>query len=613
LIFKSMIFPCRSCRNKEKYPNEEPLFSLPTDATKSGDYVTDKDAVNLSHVGQNVYEILRKKYGKHHLKEWDVSQGKMIGKMDQTPRFNESINDNHSDWFPEKICEIISRTKHWCDILSLSPPDGLFLDKFKEALQTINSRPRELDEKGNKKPPIIIRIMFGNLIGMPTNCNAVIKELTEGLPTDESCNIRVWVGAWRRRLSWNHAKIIAVDGRYLHTGGHNLWDRHYLKHNPVHDLSLEIEGEITHDAHIFANFQWAFIKKKQNTRWGQIAEKFPDSYPTTWKTRVIVSEFPVSIAKEFPDIYTQKCVPSYEEIEGICPVIAVGRLGAVTKIVDTNLRQNRPSDYALVAMINSAMRSIKMVLQDLGPIAFPGTKVPLPGLVWPRNYLQALAHAIWRRNVVVNIILSNPQSRPDNLQAKDGAYGNGYSCVDVAAKIVKQIQKSYPRAKTEELRKKVAKNLFISFIRREGKTTYEDGATIGLHSKHFIVDDTCFYVGSQNLYYSDLAEWGVIIDNAEKTADVMAEYWDPMWSSSYTPEDCDLDVLFENVNKKTSIKKEAQIQLHRTMNARTLKSVYHEPININDNYSFYEKEGKNSKKSQSQRKLRNTMIRALKD
>jgi len=31
--------------------------------------------------------------------------------------------------------------------------------------------------------------------------------------------------------------------------------------------------------------------------------------------------------------------------------------------------------------------------------------------------------------------------------------------------------------------------------------------TMGNHSKHFIVDDIATYIGSQNLYVCDLAEW----------------------------------------------------------------------------------------------------------
>jgi hypothetical protein len=36
----------------------------------------------------------------------------------------------NDDWFPEKMqkmSEIVSHTEVWCDVMSLAPPDGLFL------------------------------------------------------------------------------------------------------------------------------------------------------------------------------------------------------------------------------------------------------------------------------------------------------------------------------------------------------------------------------------------------------------------------------------------------------------------------------------------------------
>lgn len=99
----------------------------------------------------------------------------------------------------------MKKTQHWCDVMSLGPPDGLFMTYFQDALQVIAE-----NAKG-KQEPIIVRMMFGNIVGMPVNCNRVIKVLTQKIPYD--ANIRLWVGAWRRGVSWNHAKIVAVDGR----------------------------------------------------------------------------------------------------------------------------------------------------------------------------------------------------------------------------------------------------------------------------------------------------------------------------------------------------------------------------------------------------------------
>ena len=230
----------------------------PRNYEDSGDEADDKSSVKLSYVGLAAYDTLRTSHSWYHHQLWNITSGKVVGPLHQTPRTAwmspTDPPEGNDGWFPEKLAEIISRTEHFCDIMSLSPPDGQFLDEIKKALAVI------ADKATVRLEPITIRMMFGNIIGMPVNCDAVIKSLTEDLP--ENSNIHVWVGAWRKGVSWNHAKIIAVDGHYLHTGGHNMWDPHYLRNNPIHDLSLELEGKVAKDGHLFANEQWAFIDRK---------------------------------------------------------------------------------------------------------------------------------------------------------------------------------------------------------------------------------------------------------------------------------------------------------------------------------------------------------------
>lgn len=484
----------------------------------SGDEIHDKDAVNLSHVGKAAYEVLRTKHNQHHHNLWNVTSGVVVGPVDQTPidawtRDSEYPPDSHDDWyvyctipiifrkfsyfslfsrFPKKLASIMVKTKVWCDVMSLGPPDGVFMDEMKLALQ-------EMARNAKDSPkPVIVRFMFGNIVGMPVNCNKLIKHLMDGIET--SANLQVWVGAWRRGVSWNHAKIIAVDGLYLHTGGHNLWDFHYLKHSPVHDLGVEAQGRVAHDGHRYANEQWAFIEYKQDTFCGQIVDKLPDGLPLVAKTRVTISEWPKGKSSEFPPMYRKAMTPRREPIVNEVPMITMGRYGTI-------LRYARPSDDAFCAMFESAKTIIRLALQDLGPVCIPGTRIPLPGCVWPKNYLSILGKAIWERHVDVEICLSNPGSIPGGLSPTEAQYGNGWSCVDVAAEIIKTIKKQYPDASAERLRQCVADNLRVCFIREKRGSKYPDGASMGMHAKHFIIDDVCSYTGSQNLYVCDLAEW----------------------------------------------------------------------------------------------------------
>lgn len=56
------------------------------------------------------------------------------------------------------------------------------------------------------------------------------------------------------------------------------------------------------------------------------------------------------------------------------------------------------------------------------------------------------------------------------------------------------------------------------------------------------------YIGSQNLYVCDLAEWGVLIDDEETIQKFMAEYWTPMWENSHTGEDVDVDAVMDGLD-----------------------------------------------------------------
>lgn len=495
--------------------------------------VNDDDANGLTNVGMAAYNVLSKQHGKHHLHLWNVTSGRVINELDLTPKgcFGRTDDppDGHSDWLPEKMGKILRQTKTWADVMSLSPPDGKFLEELRDAITHIN-------RNSDGESPPVIRMMFGNIIGMPVNCTAVLKELTRDIGPDP--NILLWVGAWRNGVSWNHAKMIAVDGKFLHTGGHNLWDKHYLRYSPVLDLSVELRGPVAHDGHMFANNAWKYIKHVQGNFGGRLMENWPDSFPVILKGRVIVTAFPEDEASEFPPLYQPSMMPELPfDSEGSVKIITMGRTGSGA----------HPSDDAFVAMLNASQKVVRMALQDLGPVCFPGTLRALPGTSWPHGYLKAIARGIWKRGIDVEIVLSNPHSVPAGLSMAEANYGNGWSCVDVASEIIKAIQKQFPDAEESILAEKVKDNLRICFLRSEQGTQFEDGSSKGMHSKHFIVDDKCTYIGSQNLYVCDLSEWGVVIDNVEQTRKFKETYWDRLWRASYTGDDVDVVSVMEGL------------------------------------------------------------------
>lgn len=516
--------------------------------------VVDSDAVHLSYVGKAAYEVLRSEYGGQHHALWNATLGSLVSNtLDQTPP-HEVVSSSegldpvgkHSDWLPDKMGDMLSRTKVWADVMSLGPPDGLFMEAFQNALQKVAIRAHQDDKI------VTVRMMFGNIIGMPLNCNELILKLTTLVPAECQNNLHMWVGAWRKGVSWNHAKLIAVDGLYLHTGGHNMWDYHYLKDSPVYDLSMELAGPICHDGHLFANDQWDFIESIQTTCCGEFIDKLPDNMPLIARTRVAVSEHPKGRTTIFPPPYQRKLVRDVKKTkegdddhkENNVPMLSVGRYGSL-------LKYYRPADAAFVAMFNASQKHIRLTLQDLGPVCIPKTNVALPGCVWPKDYLTCFGNALMR-GVDVDIILSNPNSIPGGLSPTEANYGNGWDCNEVASEIAKCMKNSNSDASLETIRQHLQDHLKVCFIKRSAlhRSKYESDMTIGLHSKHFIIDDQTAYVGSQNLYICDLAEWGVVIDHQPTVAAMMEQYWIPLWQTSYDGTDMNLDTVMATLDTR---------------------------------------------------------------
>ena len=93
------------------------LFCRKHDDESSGDELFDKDAKNLSHVGEAVHAALGRHHNRHHHSQWNVTSGKIIGSVDDTPRSvwgtAADPQEDNDDWFPEKLAEIIGRTEAW--------------------------------------------------------------------------------------------------------------------------------------------------------------------------------------------------------------------------------------------------------------------------------------------------------------------------------------------------------------------------------------------------------------------------------------------------------------------------------------------------------------------
>jgi phosphatidylserine/phosphatidylglycerophosphate/cardiolipin synthase-like enzyme len=398
-----------------------------------------------------------------------------------------SLCTGHSDALYDEIYQALVATQAYADVANLSPPDGRFLAAIRNALTF-------LARSGSTAR---VRFLFGDVISQSVDTAGLLASLTRDLPA--GAQLQVHVGAYRKGLaSWNHAKMVAIDDTLLIQGGHNFWTDHYLTTSPVHDLSLRVRGTAAIDAHLIANVLWDFTC----TNPGGFSATSRASYPAG--------------APDCPTAYTwQPQTPFATAVR----VIGAGRLGAVG---------DDPSDAALLAMVAAARTTVRLSQQDFGPPRVGG--IDIGG--WPKPMLGELGRALVR-GVTVYAVLSNPYSIPGGLTGMEATYGNGWTAGDVAAAIELWFQENPAELPVGTVARDLICTRFnAALLRFSNEDVWPGGANIGNHAKLIVVDDLAFYLGAQNLYVSDLSEYGLFVDSQTSTAELLTEYWTPLWQRS---------------------------------------------------------------------------------
>lgn len=385
------------------------------------------------------------------------------------------------DFMALRIHDLIGGAEDFVDITTLYPlPDGQFKTWIRDGL-------RELASSGRH---VRVRILAGYSPKDLGKQSDYLEDLISPLKASGG-NLEIFVAAQRTNLlSWNHAKIVAVDGRRAIVGGENLWDGDYLQKAPVHDLNVELGGSAVYHMHLFADEIWKSVCGYRTSAWK----------PAYWKSgakKVTTGCLAKSGLKKVPG-------------PGQVSVLGAGRFGPLYK------EHPNPADYAMLLSIRSAQTVIRIAQQDLGL-----------GLLYWRSGMQAIAKALVR-GCDVYIVLSNDYG-------KSGS-GTSYSTTTVAhtADEIKDYVKSEPDApKGKKLTELLCKKLHLTTLRFGPSDKWPDPPyEFANHSKFFMVDDKVFYVGSENLYSADLIEYGVFISDPAAVKQMREEYWDELWKYS---------------------------------------------------------------------------------
>ena len=185
-------------------------------------------------------------------------------------------------------------------------------------------------------------------------------------------------------------------------------------------------------------------------------------------------------------------------------IIPAARLGGIGVVRSADGDQDHNAmDLAYLAMFETAKESIKISQQDMGSIVFRG----VAPYAWSWEYTDALNRAILR-GVHVYVTLSTISTQ---------TYAYGFTLQDVSDKFVESFKRVSSSNDNTKWKAAYCKYFHLGYIRTvAGEDRYKPFKAvktdrenrIGNHAKLIAVDDSIFYIGSQNFYEAGLAEFG---------------------------------------------------------------------------------------------------------
>ena len=404
----------------------------------------------------------------------------------------------HSDALVRQVHDLVASARRQVDIALLQPaPDGPFLDALRTALQ-------ELSRRGG---PMTVRVIVGQYPPDHVDVPAFFKALTEGVDTSR---LELSVAAFRSCVafedcdsySWNHAKIIAVDGRVALVGGHNLWARDYLQDAPVADLSMRVQGLAATSAVRFADRLWQFVcanlDKKDSIAFTSTSGRCPQPTP----------------------------LPAIAGRGGVS-ILAVGRLGAgITKDFANQ------SELARDLMLGAARHEIRIVQQDLG------FALGRADALFPDSTIDRLIDFLRQGRGEIYIVLSNRGAK-----GKSGmTYSNDVPLEQLARHLRREVQRRIEagdplsrweiRRGADPVNAMLCERVHLAPYRFGPDASWPGGVPFANHAKFWMVDGRTFYIGSDNMYPVNLQEFGYIVDDARAAQELSDAYWTPLWQWS---------------------------------------------------------------------------------
>lgn len=501
-----------------------------TDGERGSDVVVVKADSTTPHIDA-VAAALRERSPGTEGKVWGISTGNSLPDewLLQTPDCWGAGNCGAGPLPPSaksitsRMTEIIAGAKKSVELSGLwPPPDGPYRDAIVDGLkQTVAA--------GNKPT---VRVILGT---PPTQFsdsqfttwfNGLVADVGGGLPIQAAA-----MSTYRQTVppvatSWNHSKVLAVDGGRAIVGGMNYWANDYMQvTDPVNDVSITLDGPAAADAVRFEDILWGWICDNRSS--------------STY----------VSMRTSNVSGCVKKAETATPPSDGDVPVLTMGRLGngidvpgeagrkspAIPKakvqgsacnsfqrqVSDTNTNPEyeyrNPGETALRALIGSAQSSIFISQQDLLGCVYSVEAY------FDERVMAALAEKIVA-GIPVTIVIAD-----EGAKAGGASYSNGYKLKDLATVLKQVVAAAKPSANARQL---VCNGVGLAGVRTIDAATWPNGSPFANHAKVVWVDNAAFSVGSENLYPARLQELGMLVEDPAAAAEVKSDYLDPLWERS---------------------------------------------------------------------------------
>ncbi|MFD6184565.1 phospholipase D-like domain-containing protein [Streptomyces goshikiensis] len=420
-----------------------------------------------------------------------------------------------------KMTENISRATHTVDISTLAPfPNGAFQDAVVAGLKN--------SAAGGNKLKVRILVGAAPLYHFNVVPSKYRDELVAKLGADAR-NIDLNVASMttsKTAFSWNHSKLLVVDGQSVVTGGINSWKDDYLETtHPVADVDLALKGPAAASAGRYLDELWSWTcQNKSNIASVWFASSNGAAcMPTLPKSAaapapagdvpaIAVGGLGVGIMRNDPASLFRPVLPTAPDTK--CVVGLHDNTNA-----DRDYDTVNPEESALRALISSATGHIEISQQDMN-----ATCPPLPR--YDIRVYDALA-AKMAAGVKVRIVVSDPENR--------GAVGSGgYSQIKSLSEISDTLRDRLALVTGDKnsARTAMCSNLQLATFRSSAAPKWADGHPYAQHHKLISVDDSAFYIGSKNLYPAWLQDFGYVVESPAGARQLNAQLIAPQWQYS---------------------------------------------------------------------------------